>query len=297
MANEWHSGAAARPCHRRAIGAETLGTLFGPGFGHVAVAWGPAIVFTAPGIASFALVGLVLGVPVVPRRPDSRVSLLAPYRDRAMYPYSGVIALQSMSLGLMTVVVPLQLAHLGAANSAAVRTFLGAGALASAIGPVAGRLSDRHSRLLPIAVGMLFGTPALVAEPLTASITAVIVLTLCFTGVFRSISSGPAVALVPDDALHAGLAQASPSVVVIMSAGGSLLGATGGSALGQVTFAARAVCRARSHVSEHGHLLDSTSSGARLRRPHASRCISGSAEHIDYMGGSENGDGRQVTHR
>jgi MFS family permease len=133
------------------------------------------------------------------------------------------------------VLVPLQMSDLGASGAAIGAAFLIAAIGDAVLNPVAGRLSDRRGRLLPIVVGLVGAIAMTVFLPLPG--TAV----LLAIGIFIAFASlagiwAPAMALLSDASEAAGLDQALAFSIANISWGvGQLVGSGGGGALADAT--------------------------------------------------------------
>jgi MFS family permease len=131
--------------------------------------------------------------------------------------------------------VPLRLDELGASGAAVGAIFLIAAAFEATISPFAGRLSDRHGRLLPIRAGLAGAVVAAVLMPLPDAIglvAAALVLAVCVLGTFWA----PAMAMLSDSSQAAGLDQALAfSIANLAWAIGHVVGGGAGAALADAT--------------------------------------------------------------
>lgn len=157
----WAAGmawlATAAPPERRgellgtALGAAVVGALFGPVVGAVAdqvgtgPAFGTAAVFgTALMVAAFFVPGSQKSVPQGLRAAWPAL------RDRQVRTGLWLTMLAGLGFGVVNVLAPLRLSHLGATGLVIGATFLASAAIESALSPVAGRLSDRRGALAPV---------------------------------------------------------------------------------------------------------------------------------------------------
>lgn len=164
----WAAGlawlAAAAPDERRgellgtAMGAAIVGALFGPVVGAVANQVGTGPAFSAASVAGAALMLAALAVPS-PRPADGQ-GLRAAWpalRDHRLRMGVWLMGLAGMAFGVIDVLSPLRLSHLGASGTIIAATFLCASALEAALSPVTGRIFDRFGARLPIVAALAAG--------------------------------------------------------------------------------------------------------------------------------------------
>jgi MFS family permease len=208
----WSAGlawlATAAPEERRgellgiAMGSAVVGALFGPFVGAVANQIGTGPAFSAASVAGGALMLAAFAVPA-PRaaEPQGLRAAWPALRDHRISMGMWLMALAGIAFGVVNVLAPLRLSHLGASGTAIAATFLCGAVLESALSPVAGRLSDRFGALRPVmvalAAGIAFGL--LVSLPSTVAwLSAVLVLGTPFFGSLYA----PAAAMVSRGAEH-----------------------------------------------------------------------------------------------
>ena len=145
------------------------------------------------------------------------------------------MALAGMAFGVVDVLAPLRLSHLGATGTVIAVTFLCGAVLESALSPVAGRLSDRFGAQRPVMVGLAAGTVfgVLVSVPSTVPwLSAVLIIGTPFFGSLYT----PAAAMVSEGAeeqrLNHGIAFALTNLTW---AAGQAFAASVGSALAEAT--------------------------------------------------------------
>jgi MFS family permease len=218
-----------------AFGAGTFGTLIGPALGALANAVGTREVFELVALAATILVPCVLSLPSPARGPEPPTSFLAPYRSIVLRLPIWLVTIPAVAFGLLGVLIPLRLNSLGATHGTVALTFLLAAAVGVVVGPLAGRLSDRRGRLLPIKAGLLLSVPCLATLPLSSEVAVVAALAIVLMGVGVSLSLAPAVAMLSDRGERAGFSSAVPSVMLIAVALGETIGSVGGSSLAQIT--------------------------------------------------------------
>jgi MFS family permease len=215
-----------------ALGAAIAGALLGPVIGTVASAIGRGPAFSLVVLLSLALMLAAAPLPAVRSRSGQGLGdLWRSLGDRAVAAGIWLVALPAMASGLINVLGPLRLHDLGAAAVAIGATYLAGAAIAAALSPVMGRVSDRRGRLPPLRLG-LAGAAVLLALfglPRNAAVLAlVIVATITTLGMFWA----PAMALLSDAAEARGLDQALAAALMnIAWAGGQILGSGVGGAI------------------------------------------------------------------
>lgn len=218
----------------RALGTSIAGSLFGPAIGALASATGRAALFCA-----LAALASVLLVPIA-MRPDAKSSSGQPVVDVLRVLHRPALAgamwlmlLPAIVSGGFNVLGPLQLHHLGASAAVIGITFLVGAAIEALISPVAGRLSDRHGRTLPLRgglVGVGIGLACFSLADSSLSLALLLVLTMVPLGVFWA----PVMALVADVAEAQGIDQAHAAALMNLSwAAGQIVGSAGSGAAGK----------------------------------------------------------------
>jgi MFS family permease len=146
-----------------------------------------------------------------------------------------LLLLPALCAGVINVLVPLRLDHLGASGVAVGAAFLVAALVEAVVSPAAGHLSDRRGRLAPMRVGLaaaavmaivlpLLGTAVLVAAALVAAVVAL------------AMFWAPSMALISEASERAGLDQGLAFALSNLAwAGGITLGSSGGGALAEAT--------------------------------------------------------------
>lgn len=217
------------------IAAATFGTLIGPLLGTLAVTAGTEIVFSAVGALSVLLAfwASLYPQPAVvapkPRRPRRRVPLTG-----ALLLGTWLIALEALAFGAGNALLPLRLAHLGAAETVIGAAFLGAAGLGTVVAPAIGHLTDRRGARLPICAGLLmsaFLIPAL-ALPHSSALLAVLCV-LAFGGPL-TLYMTPAVAVMTSSAERAGISIVLVTTLFNLAyAAGETVGAPAAAVLSQ----------------------------------------------------------------
>jgi MFS family permease len=210
--------ATAAPEKRRgemlgtALGASVGGALFGPVVGAVANRIGTGLAFSAASVAGGALMVAAFTVPAPgqasPQGLRAVWSALRTRKDGARDMSTGMwlTMLAGMAFGVLYVLAPLQLSQLGASGTLIAVTFLVAAFVESGLSPLAGRLSDRVGRVLPVQIALGVGV---VADALFPFVTArpVLVAVMIAGMPFFGTLFAPALALLSTGALELGLNQ------------------------------------------------------------------------------------------
>lgn len=219
------------------VGAAIAGTLLGPALGGFASAVGRDVAFSAFAVGGLGLILITVRMPP-PRRVVAGGGIAA-LRMAARSPSVRfgmlMILVPGMLFGAIDVLVPLELGEFGAGAGAIAGVFIAAAAIETVVAPVAGRLSDRHGRVAPLAVGLVLsaGFMLLLALPDRAWVLgALLVIGAPVVGIMWS----PAMALLSDGAEARGVDQALAFGVVNLGWGmGHTTGAVAGPALGQAS--------------------------------------------------------------
>jgi MFS family permease len=242
----WASGMAwlvsAAPPERRgeligsALGAAIVGVLFGPVLGGAATVVGPEVVFGAISLLAVGLATWAWRTPGVPPEPSPGLpAMLRALRRRPVLAGFWLFTLPALFAGVIEVLVPLRLDDLGASGAAIGAIFLLTAAAEAVISPVAGRVSDRRGRLLPIRVGLAGSVVMAVVLPLPG---AAVLLGVAVLFTFAALGGfwAPAMAMLSDASEEAGLDQALAfSISNLGWAAGHLIGSGAGAALADAT--------------------------------------------------------------
>jgi MFS family permease len=219
-----------------AMSAAIVGALFGPVLGGVASLIGIEVAFSA-----VAVLGLVLAVwaALMPAPRAERAQplsmLWAAARDGAVLGSIWFVTLPALLFSTMNVLVPLRLDVLGMGALGISAVFLISAAVEAVLNPVAGRVSDKRGRLLPIRAGLAASAVATALLPWPDSrwvLAAVVVLAGMAFGVFWT----PAMSHLADLAERRGLDYAYGFALVNMAwAPGQVVGAALGGGLARAT--------------------------------------------------------------
>jgi MFS family permease len=242
----WTAGMAwlvsAAPAERRgeligsALGAAIVGVLFGPVLGGLATLIGDEIVFGAVSALAIGLAFWASTVPGVPPEPSQGWGVVGRALGRRdLLAGFWLFSLPAIFAGVLEVLVPLRLDHLGASGAAVGAIFLVAAGFEAVVSPVAGRLSDRRGRLAPIRAGLTGAVVMAVLLPLPSSVilmAAALTLAVCSLGGFWA----PGMALLSDASEQAGLDQALAfSIANLAWSLGHVTGGGAGGALADAT--------------------------------------------------------------
>ena len=242
----WAAGmawlATAAPAERRgellgiALGAAVVGALFGPVVGAIADRVGTGPAFAVAAVAGTALTGMAFLVPG-PHAPTPQ-GLRAAWpavRDRQVGTGMWLTMLAGLGFGVVDVLAPLRLSHLGATATVIGATFLAAAAIESALSPLAGRQSDRRGALMPIRLSLLVAISVSLLAPLLSPALLLVAVLIAGMPAFGTLFA-PAAALLSEGAhrleLNQGLAF---GLANLAWAGGQAVAAAASGAVAQAT--------------------------------------------------------------
>jgi MFS family permease len=175
----WAAGmawlATAAPPQRRgevlgtALGAAVVGALFGPVVGAIADQVGTGPAFAAAAVAGTVLMTAAFFVPGSQKSaPQGLAAAWPAVRDREVSTGLWLTMLAGLGFGVVNVLAPLRLSHLGATGLVIGATFLASAAIESALSPLAGRLSDRRGALSPVRFSLAAAVVVSLLAPLLA---------------------------------------------------------------------------------------------------------------------------------
>jgi MFS family permease len=238
----WAAGMAwlvsASPPERRgeligsALAAAIMGVLLGPVLGGAATLVGPEVVFSAVSVVAGALAVWAARTPGVAPEPSPGLpAMLRALRRRDIMIGFWLFTLPALFAGVIEVLAPLRLDELGASGAAIGAIFLVTAGVEGVISPLAGRLSDRRGRLLPIRTGLAGAALMAVLMPLPDRAILVGV-TIFFTFAALGAFWAPAMAMLSDASERAGLDMALAfSISNLAWALGHLVGSGAGGAI------------------------------------------------------------------
>jgi MFS family permease len=242
----WAAGMAwlvsAAPPERRgeligsALAAAIVGVLFGPVLGGAATLVGPEVVFSGVAVVAAGLASWAWRTPGVPPQPSPGLAaMLRALRRGHVLAGFWLFTLPALFAGVIEVLAPLRLDDLGASGAAIGAIFLLTAAVEAVLSPLAGRLSDRRGRLVPIRLGLAGAVVMAVLLPLpddAVLLGAAMLLAFAALGGFWA----PAMAMLSDASEEAGLDQALAfSISNLAWAVGHVVGSGAGAALADAT--------------------------------------------------------------
>jgi MFS family permease len=176
-------------------------------FGAIAKSVSIEVSFAAVGCLSLAL-AVVAGAKQQPAPERVRAGGLAgALADRSFVGGLWLSTLPALFFGVLDVLLPLALHDAGYGAFAIGSLFVVAGVAEIAVGPMAGRVSDRRGRTFPIQIGLIASVIAAVALGLVSMPVLLMATAVAGAVSFASLYA-PGMALVSDRAEAAGLAMA-----------------------------------------------------------------------------------------
>jgi MFS family permease len=219
-----------------ALAAAIAGVMLGPVLGGAATVVGPEPVFAAVGVIGAALAVWALTTPTAPAAPSRPLdTVLRAMASRRVAVGFWLVALPALFSGVLDVLAPLRLNHLGASGVAIGAIFLVAAAVEGLTSPLSGGVSDRRGRLAPIRVGLFVSILAALFLPVPASVLALaagIVVAVIGMAFFWA----PASALLSDAADATDLDQGFAFALMNLAwASGQVVGGSGGARVADAT--------------------------------------------------------------
>jgi MFS family permease len=151
---------ARAPAERRgellgtAMGAAIVGALLGPAGGTLAVALSPQVVFCAAVVPAAGLALWAARTPPPAIETGAVATLRSAIVRRDVLSGMWLVTLPALSYGCVAVLSPLGLDAAGASAAAIGATFVVASAAEATVSPLAGRISDRRGRAVPVRIGL-----------------------------------------------------------------------------------------------------------------------------------------------
>ena len=233
----WLIGAA--PVERRgeligaALAAGIAGALFGPAVGALADLLGPRPVFGSVGAIAAVMMGWALKMPEAVPEPTRLRALAAGLRVPALYAGMWLVTLAGLLFGTMGVLLPLQMAAVGAGTALIAAVFLVAAVFEAVVSPLSGRVADRRGRLVPVVFGVGAASAPVALMAFSHSVWALAALLLLASPAI-GILWAPAAALLADVAEELGIAQGLGFALVNLAwAAGQTVGSAGSARLAE----------------------------------------------------------------
>ncbi len=234
--------ATEAPAQRRgemigmAMGAAVGGALFGPVVGAIGDEIGTGPAFASAAVAGGVLMAAAFAVPA-PREavPQRLREAFATVSDRQMGIGLWLTMLAGLAFGVLDVLAPLRMAHLGVTALIIAGTFLAAAAVEAGLSPVAGRTADRRGAIVPVRYSLTGAVAVSLLAPTVAS--AWVLITVLVVGMpFFGTLFTPAMALVSEGAQDRRLDQGLAFGLANLAwAAGQTVAASGSGALAQAT--------------------------------------------------------------
>ena len=219
-----------------AMGAAVGGALFGPVVGAIGDEVGTGPAFASAALAGAVLMAVAFAVPA-PRAvvPQGLREAFAAARDRRLLTGLWLTMLAGLAFGVIDVLAPLRMSHLGVTGLIIAGTFLAAAAVEAALSPVAGRAADRHGAIAPVRFSLIGAVAISLLAPTLPSAWVLIPALIVGMPFFGTLFT-PAMTLVSEGAqdqrLDQGLAFGLGNLVW---AAGQAIAAVGSGALAQAT--------------------------------------------------------------
>jgi len=243
----WAAGlawlAASGPPERRgemlgtALGAAVGGALLGPVVGAVASHVGTGPAFSAAAVAGGLLMvaAFTLPRPTAVEKPQGLSAAWPALRDPHVTAGMWLTALAGLSFGVIDVLAPLRLAHLGVDATLIGLTFLLSAAIESGLAPLSGRLSDRRGPLWPVRISLAVAVAVSLLAPVVAPAAALMVLLILGMPAYGSLFT-PAMAMLSSAAQEIDLNQGLAFGMCNLAwATGQGIAAAAGGAIAQAT--------------------------------------------------------------
>lgn len=232
------------------FGAAIVGALFGPILGAAATALGTTPVFGTLTLLIAALTLLAAHEPGPSTTPDAPAthdstssaapiaqpaSLRATLASRRVRLGMWLVVIPGLGFGVLDVLVPLRLDHLGVGQAGIAATFLVAAAGEALLSPLVGRVADRHGPGRPIRAGLVASALLVLLIPVPDTAPLTIILMVLATGAF-GIFWAPSMSMLSAAAERIGTHQGIAFGLVNLAwAAGMVSGAAGGGALAKAT--------------------------------------------------------------
>jgi MFS family permease len=219
-----------------ALGAAIGGALFGPVIGTIATATSRGAAFSGVAVLAVGLIVLLARRAAVSARSDQGLrDIREAFADRSVSLGMWLVALPAVGSGVINVLGPLRLHRLGAASLVIGATYLAGAAFEAVISPLAGRLSDRLGRMIPLRLGLAAAGALVVCFTLPGTVWLLAVLLVAVAGAL-GLFWAPAMAMLADAAEGSGLDQGLAAALMNLAwAGGQIVGSGVGGAVAKST--------------------------------------------------------------
>jgi MFS family permease len=220
----------------KALAAAVFGALFGPVLGTLAGAIGRQVAFSIVVLAAALLIAETRRLPSAHVRSEQgAASFVRAIKARGMPLAMWLVTLPALVSGVLEVLAPLRLHHLGATAAGVGAAFLLSAAAEAAVTPVVGSVSDRRGRLLPMRLGLFAAAALLACFTLPGHSLALAALVVAIGAALGSFWA-PSLALVSDAAERHGLDQGLAAALSNLAwAVGQIIGSSGGGAIAKST--------------------------------------------------------------
>ena len=213
------------------LGVAVAGELFGPIIGALADSAGTEIVFSCVALVAIGLAVASLRMSYPGRSERELGELRATLSEPAVLRSTWFVAAPSLVFGLVVVLVPLRIDHLGGSATLVAAAFILAAAIEASTSPFVGRFSDRVGRVRPYAIGLVILATAIALMPIP-DVLGLVVAALVAIAVGAALCFTPAMAMLSDSASATGLPQGlAMGLINAAWAGGQVSGSVGGGAL------------------------------------------------------------------
>jgi MFS family permease len=219
-----------------AMGAAVGGALFGPVVGAIADEIGTGPAFASAAVAGGILIAIAFVVPA-PRVsvPQGLQEAFTAVRDGRLAAGLWLTMLAGLAFGVLDVLAPLRMAHLGVTALVIAATFLASAGVEAALSPVAGRAADRLGALAPIRCSLVGAVAVSLLAPNLPSAWVLVPALIVGTPSFGTLFT-PAMTLVSEGAQGQGLEQGLAFGLANLAwAAGQAVAASGSGALAQAT--------------------------------------------------------------
>jgi MFS family permease len=218
------------------MGAAVGGALFGPVVGAIADEIGTGPAFASAAVAGGVLIAVAFAVPA-PRTsvPQGLREAFTAVRDRRLATGLWLTMLAGLAFGVLDVLAPLRMAHLGVTALVIAGTFLASAGVEAGLSPVAGRAADRLGAVVPIRCSLVGAAAISLLAPTLASAWVLIPVLIVGMPFFGTLFT-PAMTLVSEAAQGRSLDQGLAFGLANLAwAAGQAAAAAGSGALAQAT--------------------------------------------------------------